>query len=127
MNIWYGTNEATILSNLTERPFVYRGVVYNSVEHAYQCLKNGQELDIACYRKPWKNGSKFFGKRANTVNNANVDLMRDLIHLSLDQNPGPRRFLMDTGQEPLTHVQDRGIWKTEFPRILMQIRKELLK
>lgn len=41
VNIWFGTNENPILSNLNYRPFTYGGRKYHSVEHAFQSLKSG--------------------------------------------------------------------------------------
>jgi len=118
MNIWYGTGENAWLSNLAERPFKDKvGREYVSVEHAYQTFKSGK-FDCRTYEKPWKAGSKYVGMlRAKTEDNWNIGLMEDLMLASFAQNPGIWGALCLTGGE-YTHIQDKGIWKHEFPRIL---------
>lgn len=120
INIWYGSNEHKVLSNLSRREFYYLGLKFVSVEHAYQTLK-GDRFDESIYMKPWKEGSKFIGKY--TDKNTNVTLMITLIKASFDQNPQSKATLVNTGYEQLTHNQDRGIWKLMFPTILMTLRE----
>lgn len=125
MNIWYGTKENAHLSNLYARPFSDKeGRDYVSVEHAYQTWKSGS-FDLATYRKPWRCGSKFIGKRAKTIDDWNIGLMRRLILRSFDQNPIAASALVSTGTEPFTHTQDRGVWRDKFPLLLSQVRAEL--
>lgn len=126
MNIWYGTNENAHLSNLYARPFSDNaGRDYVSVEHAYQTWKSGS-FDLATYQKPWRCGSKFIGKKAQTRFNWNIQLMLGLIYRSFDVNRDARDALLSTGTTPLTHTQDRGVWRTKFPQLLMDVRAELL-
>jgi len=127
MNIWYGTNENAHLSNLYRRPFYdQNNRHYVSVEHAYQTWKSGL-FDVMTYEKQWRCGSKFIGKKAKTIDDWNIALMRRLISRSFNQNPEAKNALITTGTEPLTHTQDRGIWQTKFPELLMDIRTELIK
>ena len=124
INIWStDRNGYEALSNLARRPFKDKdGRNYISVEHAYQSWKSGK-FDEATYKRPWKNGSKFVGKLGTkTQDNWNINLMESLMKLSFNQNPKAMELLKKTGNAPLTHTQDRGIWKNEFPRILMDIR-----
>ena len=124
LNIWHGTNEAAVLSNLAQRPFEGKdGRVYQSVEHAYQSHKSGK-FDETTYSKPWKDGSKFVGKKAKTEKNYNINLMKGIIRQSFAQNPEAFQQLMNTKGMKLTHNQDKGVWGKEFPRILMDIRDE---
>jgi len=125
MNIWYGTKENAHLSNLYARPFSDKeGRKYVSVEHAYQTWKSGS-FDSATYERRWRCGSKFIGKRAKTIDNWNIGLMRRLIFRSFDQNPTAASALVSTETEPFTHTQDRGVWRTLFPLILTEVRTEL--
>jgi len=131
VNIYFGTGENTILSNLAYRPFQYNGYKFLSVEHAYQTLKSGKfdQVTYDAYNRlpPARvNGRKIVGKKsANTKNGYNLDLMEKLIEASLAQNPEARQALLDTGSAEITHNQDRGIWRQEFPRIMTKIRDRL--
>lgn len=127
LNIWAGTGENTILSNLAERPFTFKGKTYRSTEHAYQSLKSGK-FDQATYDK-YQNldsveGVKIAGK-LGTNQEISERLMKALITASFKQNPEALAQLLDTGEAILTHTQDRGHWKEVFPRILMEVREEL--
>lgn len=130
LNIWYGTNENRHLSNLALRPFTIQldnngEVHFKSVEHGYQSLKSG-ELDLITYNKNWQAGSKHIGrKKAYTHNNWNIGLMKELIYFSFQQNASAAVMLKATGDAQLTHYQDKGIWRNEFPRILMEVREML--
>ncbi len=124
INVWYGSGENPELSNLAERPFKGNdGKAYISVEHAYQTWKSGV-FDPAIYNRPWKAGSKFVSSRKpKTDLGWNIRLMERIMSASFRQNPAAMKILMDTGDAVITHTQDPGIWNTEFPRILMNIRE----
>lgn len=129
-DIWYGSNTNAWLSNLEAREFwlwsdeKMDSLKYVSVEHAYQTLKS-ERFDEKCYNRPWKAGSKFIGDyQANFK--TNVYLMHTLIWESFLQNETRAEQLRETWPEVFTHNKDRGIWKTEFPRILTEVRKSLL-
>ena len=128
VNIFYGTDESSGLSNLALRPFTFKGKKFQSVEHAYQSLKSGTGLDKEVYDVDWSKGGlvKRGSKGTKTVNNWNVDkLMKILIKESFDQNPEAKELLLATGTNTLTHTQDKGVWKTEFPRLLTEYRNTL--
>jgi hypothetical protein len=121
LNIWYGSNENAEFSNLAERRFFHDDYWYETVEHAYQTLKSG-EFDTRTYYRPWAPGKKFLGKRADR--NTNIALMEKLITKSFTQNAYALNKLADIPQsQKITHHQDRGVWKTEFPRILEELRR----
>lgn len=129
MNIWFGSNENVGLSNLAQRPFFDKeGREYISVEHAYQCWKSGK-FDKSTYCKPWKEGKKFRGTLGvKTEGGWNIRLMEKLIRASfLDKrNFEAKSNLIMSHPYTLTHTQDKGIWGKEFPRILMDLREELV-
>lgn len=50
--------------------------------------------------------------------------MKKLIKESFNQNPQALQKLLDTEDAELTHDQETSKWKTEFPRILMEVRDE---
>ena len=115
------------LSNLALRPFKGpSGRQYYSVEHAYQSMKSGS-FDETIYNNPkWEEGwTKISGRKGTrTEDNWNVQVMEHMMKASFEQNPRTMELLKRTGDSTLTHTQDKGIWKTEFPRILMKIRDE---
>lgn len=125
LNIWAGTGENTLLSNLSVRPFLYDDREYVSVEHAYQTLKSGRFCEDTYKDSRWDVGLiKIKGKLpAFTDDLYNIYLMKDLIHESFEQNPKAKKALLNTGDAVLTHTQDRSIWKTVFPGILTELRK----
>ena len=127
LNIWFSTGENKELSNLAFRPFEFEGRDYVSVEHAYQCLKSGS-FDSSVYTKyPKKAGVKIVGKSKPKVEEDwNLKLMERLIKESFLQNPEALEQLKRTGNQVLSHKQDKGIWGSKFPQILMRVRKELL-
>jgi hypothetical protein len=55
------------------------------------------------------------------------NVMKQLLKESFEQNPQAAQRLLDTGNATLTHNQDESKWKTEFPRLLMEVRDELRK
>jgi len=125
VNVWYGSGENAELSNLAARPFEAGGRKYLSVEHAYQSWKSGK-FDQATYDKYQTAGRKIAGTLGTkTEGGWNVRLMERLVKLSFEQNPTAAQALLATGDAPITHTQDAGVWKTEFPRILEKVRSEL--
>jgi len=54
-------------------------------------------------------------------------IMKTLLKASFEQNPQALQRLLATGNEELTHTQDKGKWGTEFPKLLMEVRSELAK
>ena len=123
MNIWFASGENAELSNLAARPFTVDGRRYFSVEHAYQTLKGGV-FDEETYLRYTRAGVKIVG-RHRPKKGWNIELMRKLILLSFLQNPVAAEVLLATGDAELTHKQDRGVWRIEFPRLLMSVRTEL--
>lgn len=134
LNIHYGTNENAELSNLALRPFITKdfvnltkdGTRYYSVEHYYQTNKAGYYLDRVYLNPRWaKGGVKIQGDKPKTDNGYNIALMKKGIKLSFEQNPEALQALLATGDRPLTHRQDTGMWGRKFPELLMEVREEL--
>ena len=129
INIWYGSGENAILSNLSPRRLVYDGRTYRSVEQAYQSLKSGK-FDEATWKKyqDLKDvaGVKIVGGMGTkTTEQWNLKLMESLLRESFHQDFDAAKALKETRSAPLTHIQDKGVWAKELPRILMDIRKDL--
>lgn len=124
LNIYYGTGENAVLSNLSLRPFKdTNGLEYKSVEHAYQTWKSGT-FDELTYNKKWDNGVKHTGNyKANK--DINRTLMYKLILKSFNEHDYALKALWKTKGYELTHVQEKGYWKKAFPELLMKARDEL--
>lgn len=149
-NIYAGANQNTILSNFASRPFFFdssTGDTYtvNSVEQAFQLEKllsssvwdeEGRWDEMDSYRDQLlsaKNASKarFLGRKVPMTSEdlkawdeKKRDIMKSLIRQSLLQNPKALQALLATGNNSLTHIQDRSLWRTQFPIILEELREE---
>lgn len=143
INIWAGRNpENADLSNMARRSFTFNGRRYSSVEHAFQAAKLGYAAPMEQQPIYVQNGfsanktnlssfdAKQFGLRIVGLDIARWDadkfgIMKELIKASFQQNPQALQRLLSTGDAVLTHNQESSVWKTEFPRILMEVRNEL--
>jgi len=74
-----------------------------------------------------KLGSQFKEFDSKLWDEYSSEIMKELIKYSFQQNPKSLQVLLDTGNTKLTHVQDKGKWGTEFPKLLMEVRSELGK
>lgn len=145
INIYFKSEENAELSNFAIRPFVHTfedgtQKTFQSVEQAFHYIKG------ALFAKQGVNsttlndimnttsGSKLrnLGHKIKELdvtkwdaNSSNV--MKQLLKESFEQNPQAAQRLLDTGNATLTHNQDKSKWKTEFPRLLMEVRDELRK
>lgn len=130
VNVWAGTNQNSVLSNLAKRPFTYKGLLFQSVEHAYQTWKSGLFNEDIYDNPAWKKGNVKIQSRLkpNTKNNWNIRLMEALMAASFRQNQPARAALLQTGERPITHNNPSGrtdIWTEEFPRLLTNVRDSL--
>jgi predicted NAD-dependent protein-ADP-ribosyltransferase YbiA (DUF1768 family) len=145
INIYAGNNENLHLSNFAIRPFTLTfkdgtSVDFESVEQAFHYIK------VYGYSEKSEYNDNMLDRILDTVNGAelrklggdkkiNLDrerwdknsskVMKQLLEISFKNNPDAMQALLDTGDAILTHVQDRTKWKTEFPKLLMEVRDEL--
>lgn len=153
VNIWAESKENTILSNLAVRPFIFQGDEFKSVEEYFQLqkanylkeelYKDGNEAELEKVVKhnqkisdeivknennPFQIkqlGRKFIGLDTKAWDKAALDEMKKVLKPSFEQNPEALKALLDTGKAQLTHAQDTGRWKVDFPQALMEVRQEL--
>ena len=143
INIYAGTNENVELSNFAERPYIDGlGIEYKNVEAAFQAAKLnysdpvtkediatndriGMELQSATGAQAKKLGGQVKGLNAENWDKNSSTIMKNIIKESFEQNPEALEKLIATGISTLTHTQDKGKWGKEFPRLLMEVRKEL--
>ena len=144
VNIYAGTGENADLSNFAVRPFTIGGDEYQSVEQYFQYQKwNYLKEDIteAGFREDQKiadaimntsNGAtlKSLGRKFKNLDTQSWDRnaskeMKIALRASFEQNPKALERLLATGNATLTHTQDNTRWGKEFPKLLMEVRKEL--
>lgn len=119
-----------MLSNLAPRPFVYNGIKYGSVEHAYQVNKSGT-FDKATHEKYLKVGG--YGKKiAPSVSLAqlkkanSLQLMKDLVVESFRQNPNSEAADMLIKYKNFTHNNSKLAIDIAFIEGLELAQKEIL-
>lgn len=150
-NIYAEANQNAILSNFAERPFIFTSTisgddyVVNSVEQAFQLEKllsssiwdddsRWQEMDSIRDKIAGAKNAKAARALGRKVPMTEEDLlnwdnnkkaiMKALIRASLKQSPKALQALLATGNSSLTHIQDRSMWRTQFPIILEELREE---
>jgi predicted NAD-dependent protein-ADP-ribosyltransferase YbiA (DUF1768 family) len=74
-------------------------------------------------------GTRIAGTTLNEEfwNKINSSEMKKAIKASFEQNPAALQKLLATGNAELTHTQEspKSKWRTEFPKLLMEVREEL--
>lgn len=148
INIYAGTGENAHLSNFAVRPFTITNVgedpdapingTFKTVEGAFQAQKLAyssiseqekeairKQLETASGAEARRIGKTIKGLDTKSWDRISSSLMYNLILASFQQNPQALQQLLATGNAQLTHIQDRGKWGREFPRILMEVRREL--
>jgi ribA/ribD-fused uncharacterized protein len=124
------------LSNFYEHPVTFEGVVYPSVEHAYQAAKTANPQD----RAPFTSGTPGQAKRRGRAlklrsdwEGVKVDVMLALLRVKF-KHAGLAHLLRGTGD---AHLEEGNTWGDTFwgvcngqgqntlGRLLMQVRAEL--
>ena len=153
VNIYAGTGENADLSNFAIRPFTHHfndGSVkeFQSVEQAFQYIKaskfadtrsndgntrpSGKSIQAEIMDTTTGSQLRSLGRQIKNLNVQAWDrsssfVMKQLLRESFEQNPQALQRLLSTGNSILTHIQDKGKWGKEFPRLLMEVRYELKK
>lgn len=153
VNIYAGTGENADLSNFAIRPFTHHfndGSVkeFQSVEQAFQYIKaskfadtrsndgntrpSGKSIQAEIMDTTTGSQLRSLGRQIKNLNVQAWDrsssfVMKQLLKESFEQNPQALQRLLSTGNSILTHIQDKGKWGKEFPRLLMEVRYELKK
>lgn len=146
INIFAGTNENADLSNFAIRPFIYKGIKYNTVEGAFQAEKleyaddsqsyNNKNISTSEYKQGFselsgnlarQQGRSIKGLDRNAWDYNSSRIMKEILLESFKQNPNALQRLLSTGNAKFTH-KFRGIEQDggRFSRLLMEVR-ELLK
>ena len=146
IDIFAGDNKNTILSNFAERP-LYPGTEivkgdFKTVEGAFQAQKLAYNTK---YKTPYHGeageirekllnadgltarniGRSIQGLDVANWNKVSSNIMKGLIYDSFKWNEEAKKALLSTGDAILTHKKGTGKWKTEFPKLLMEVREKL--
>jgi len=136
INIYAGTGENAELSNFAERPVTDAlGVSFKNVEAAFQYAKTNfatgnnddikMKLQTSSGAQARSLGQQIKGLNVTVWDNNSSAIMKSLIKESFMDNTKALNLLLSTGNAELTHRQDNSKWGKEFPRLLMEVRKEL--
>lgn len=135
VNVWAGSDENAALSNMAERPFSVGAHRFVSVEQYYQWQKAvfARDGDAAAAILSATSGPemKRIGRSVLGLDPAawdavSRDVMKHGMLLSFLSNPDAAYALLETGSAPITHTQEHGRWKDDFPMTLMEVRAMLL-
>jgi ribA/ribD-fused uncharacterized protein len=125
------------LSNFAPSTIILDGLLFPTVEHAYQALKCVEKSDFERIRKATSPGhAKSLGRKVQMVPNwddIKYNLMFNLVHQKFAKDP-LLSMLLATGDAELVegnYWNDtywgvcRGIGQNNLGKILMQVRKDL--
>lgn len=133
------SGEYRFLSNFWPAPVMLDGVVYPTVEHAYQAAKSTDYTVRNTILKCWNaTQAKAYGRRVKIRDDwesVKLDIMADLVWLKF-QEPTLRRQLVDTAGHYLIEGNTwgdtfwgvcRGVGQNHLGRILMNVREHLIR
>lgn len=126
------------LSNFYPSSILRDGILYSTVEHAYQAEKVANPADKERVRKSPSPGlAKQLGRRLRSRtdwNEIKVECMRELVRLKFEQNLHLLQELLSTGDAELIEANYwhdafwgtyQGKGKNTLGKILMEVRAEL--
>lgn len=135
-----GVNKAEpIVSNSVENLFQAVKVLYGDDSYfetvkdddEFRLSEKGKQLFLKILNTTPKNAKKLGGRYGEVKGLSQAwetdkyEIMYHIMLASFDANPNARRELLSTGSAAFTHKQDTGEWKTQFPKILTNVRSEL--
>ena len=133
-------DEVRLLTNPADRPFMYQGKWYRSVEHAYQTLKGGPDsFDKEIFHlfhdadKEFKDGMGPVGGPWKSkippykVDDWNLKLAEDLMVESFNQNEQLHPLIESTRGRELTHSVGDKFWKENFVKAFERARDRYTK
>lgn len=131
--------EYRFLSNFWPCTFIWKGLVWKSVENAYQCAKS-EDLPFDKFKNLTPSQAKKEGQKLTLRNNweqMKFQIMYELVLAKFNQNKDLKDKLIDTGNAILEegnywkdtfwgiYPKGSGIGNNVLGKILMRIRKNL--
>lgn len=120
------------------------GVVYSTVEHAYQCMRYrdpkiiGEILTARSPVKAWETSCKYKHSQIPDFKERKLEVMKGLMRLKVEQHEEVRKALLDSGNLKIvkhisTYPPGDGFWDdgergeglNHMGRMWMEIREEL--
>ena len=144
INIYAGDRQNAELSNFAIRPFTNsvefndgsKQIKFQSVEQGFHYYKAmlANRMDIAEKVLKTTNGGSLKSltnrrnmpmskEQQNEWDSTSKSIMLNLMYDSYVQNPKAAEKLLATGDAKITHTQDNTRWKTDFPEVVMTVRK----
>lgn len=137
---------AIYFSPYTAHAIEIDGVVYPTVEHAYQCQRYTDPKIIEEIRsarspvKAWEASSKYKHLQIQDFRERKLEVMKDLMRLKAEQHEEIRTALRDSGTKQIikhitTYPPGDGFWDdgesgeglNHMGRMWMEIREEILE
>ena len=129
------------LSNFHVQDVLFKGVIFKSVEHAYQSMKTLDPVwaenvrNCATPGEAKKMGKKIkkMGKLRNDWEQVNLGIMEELVRYKF-KDPGLRSLLLATGEAELVEGNNwgdvffgvcNGVGENHLGKILMKVRHEI--
>lgn len=118
------------LSNFWPVAIPYEGILYTSVENAYQAAKTLDQTDREKISLLPANKAKSYGKKLKIRedwDNVKLSIMRELVTIKFTTDPNLKKLLMDTHPQPLIEGNTWGdvFWGVWLARARMLPRMSL--
>lgn len=129
--------ENYFLSNFADCRFEWHGVVFFSVEAAFQGAKTGDDATLRVFRYYSPAESKREGRRVllrRDWEEVKDSIMKELLMAKFSQNEDLKKKLLDTGDATLIEGNTwgdkywgvcKGVGKNRLGELLMEVREEL--
>lgn len=136
----------TYFSNFSAHAVEYKGIVYPTVEHAYQCIRYADArireeiINARSPEKAWEISQKHKSMQLRDFKERKLEVMQKLLRMKMEQHENIKKALRDSGElEIIKHVftgpPGDGFWddgadgkgENHVGRIWMELRGELLK
>lgn len=129
-------NAHAFLSNFYPAPVSLDGVVYPTVEHAYQAAKTKDSFERQKFLTGTPGQAKRLGRRVTRREDwfqVSISIMEDLVRQKFTNMAGLKHLLLETGDAELVEGNVwndtfwgvcNGVGRNELGKILMKVRSE---
>lgn len=130
------------LSNFSDHPVEYRGVIYKTAEHAYHCQRYTDPAIIEEIRgaptaaAAWEASQRYKPGQAANFDGYKLEVMKNILRAKLEQHSDVREALIQSGDMEIVKEEPKdafwgagpdGSGRNELGKLWMDIRTELLR